>query len=124
MKIEITGVVKAPYVGAVSKYGTFIGKWADKSPPNVGFFDVELDCGNVIDYVFIEAEKNAEEKYKIETINGKTIIIGLVVEAYDDFIKIIQIGDDVVMVDIKDGSLKNRYVKIELDDISLYPVYY
>ena len=141
MKIEVINCVNKHHVEVNSLYGNFIGKWMDKKRPNVGIFDVEIDFHEIINYEVID------KRYYIGNNGGKNIICGLILDEGldDDFIQYLDfsgngkiesknigdnkieniiVGETIIMVNITENNLKGKYIKLEVDEINLYPVFY
>ena len=117
MEITVLNINIEPYITVLSKYGNFIGKWMEKDTPDSGIFEVEIDFNKIIKYEIIE------EEYFIGNIDGKNIICGLVIDEEDDFVQYFNI-DGIILINIKEKMLKNKFIKLEVDEIELYPVFY
>ena len=115
MEIEILNIVDNSYINVISKYGNFIGKWIGENIPNSGTFHVEIDFNKIMNYEIIE------EKYFIGNVNGKNIICGCVTDEDDDFVQYIDV-DGIIMINIEEKMLKNKFIKLEVDEIKLYPI--
>ena len=130
MKIEILSIVNELYVNVHSEYGNFIGKWIYEKIFANGIFDVEVDFNEIISYEIID------EKYCIGNVNGINIICGHIVYE-DNSVKYLDFGGDakidpnkntiignaVIILDINEDNLKNKFLKLSVDSIELYPVF-
>ena len=129
MKIEVLNIVNELYVNVRSEYGNFIGKWISKKKFDCGIFDVEIDINGIISCEIID------EKYFIGNDNGINIICGHIIYE-DNFVKYLDFGGDakidinkniignaVIMLDISEDNLKNKFIKLNVDTIELYSVF-
>jgi hypothetical protein len=142
MKIEVEKTIGKVYVQINCKYGHFIGKWMEENIPLNGTFEVEIDYDKILSYKILD-----EEYYYIGNINGKNIISGFIIDEGndDDFIQYLDFGGDgiinielignniskdyikgdgIIMINIKENKLKNKFIELELDNMEIYPVYY
>ena len=119
MKIEIIDIINKPYVKVKSLYGNFIGKWMNNNIPKNGTFDVEILFNKIIKYEIIN------EKYYIGNDDGKNIICGHIIKENEDYTQFLDINDEfIITINIKENMLKNKFIKLEVDEIELYPVFY
>jgi len=118
MEIMIIKDLGKNYVQVKTKYGVFISKWIGKNITIDEKVHVEIDYGKIINYNIIES------KYYIGNDNGKNIICGKIIGEDDDFIQYFEIDGCIMMIELKEETLKNKFIEIEVDEIQLYPVYY
>ena len=130
MELSILEIAGENYVKVRYKYGTFLGKWVDKSIPKIGqkFAEVEVS------FKIVAHEILNEKKYCIQNIDGKNIICGLILSDHDYYAQYLDFAGDAVikndyicgshilMTDINESNLKNKFVRLEVDEIELYPV--
>jgi hypothetical protein len=142
MEIEILKIIDEFYVHVNYERGTFIGKWMGSDIPQNGKYCVEIDYNTILSYEILN-----ERNYYIKNINGKNIIYGFIIDEgiEDDFVQFLDIigdgiiknktmedntienyinGECIIMVNIKENNLKNKFIKLELDEIQLYPINY
>jgi hypothetical protein len=121
MIINVVEIIDKFYIRADCKYGIFVGKWMEENIENNGKYKIEIGYNNILSYEILN-----DKKYYIGNINGKNIICGLIIGEDGDFVQYLDIGggDTIMMTDIKENNLKNRFVKLELDELQLFPIDY
>ena len=120
LEIEVIEILDKNYLNVNCKYGTFIGKWMDEDIPKIGKCFAEIDYNEIINYKIID-----EIDYCIKSLEGKNIIEGLIIKEDDDFIQYLDFcGDGIIMIEIKENNLKNKCIKLEVDEIEIWPVYF
>jgi hypothetical protein len=143
MKIVVLEVINQNYIKVKCKYGYFVGKWVGDDIPRKGRYNMGINFTKILDYEILN-----EKEYYVGNINGKNIICGLVMtegkideEKVDELFQWIDFGGDAVIhTDIdEDGetyeyiegynviqgfiqinNLKNKYIKIVVDEIELF----
>ena len=133
MKIIIVNTFDNAFVEVTSKYGKIIGKWMNENiPNNKEQYDVEIDYNKILHFEIMN-----EPKYDIRNDNGKNIICGFVIDEStdDNFVQYLDFGgdaeikkndissDSTIMIDIE-KRLKDTFIKLEVDEIEFYPVFY
>jgi hypothetical protein len=118
MEIKISKDLGKNYVQVSSKYGNFTGKWIGESIPLNEKICVEIDFDKIINY------KITDKEYYIGNIHGMNIICGKIVNEYENFVQHFEFDDSIMMIQIKEELLKNKFIEIEIDEIQLFPVYY
>ena len=117
--IDIINIINKSYVKVNSLYGNFIGKWMNNDIPKNGTFDVEILFNKIINYEIIK------EKYYIGNDDGKNIICGRIIKENEDYTQFLDINDEfIIMINIKENMLENKFIKLFIDEIELYPVFY
>jgi hypothetical protein len=131
MEVEILEVIKETYVRVNSNCGTFIGKWRGDNIPQIGKEDVEIDYNEIVSYEIVN-----EENYHIKNINGKNVICGFVIDEWSmdennpnvfaQYLDICGEGECVivVMVNTEGNSVKNKFLKLEVNEIELWSTNY
>ncbi|GAA4693104.1 hypothetical protein APR04_002196 [Promicromonospora umidemergens] len=101
--------------------GPILGVWRGDSPVNSGeSVDVELEFPNSRAWGDIASHASAEAARNVPS----DLIVGTVIEFFDDGILMVKIGGSIVQVELDDspsGDLVGATVAIAPDDLEIYP---
>ena len=142
MKITVLEITGKSCIKVNCKYGTFIGRWMEENISKTRECYIEIDYNKILNYQVLN-----KREYFIGNIDGKNFLCGLIVnEAVDYFPQYLDVGGDsfiekpdvlldntyrdcivgegVIMISIEEKKLKNKFVKLEVDEIQLWPIWY
>lgn len=123
MKIIVKGI-KGNIVYYSTIYGSSKAKWSGENPILNQEYFVEMEIEDLFSegVNIVNAEKS---EYKIDLIDEKAIFTGVLETIEPDGYAILRMEENIIPIEIKEGVFNaNDFVRITIEDISMYPCDY